>query len=114
MNWYGAHEDDGVAAGLERTGRRALARRIALSGATPIQVYDACVEALTDAGLIVSPNCHTLDAGWCCSESDESGMWFNDRWPAAKYFAAWQNMGACSPRTGAAWQIRRCWTSSGR
>ena len=124
MNWYGAHEDDGVAPGLERTGRRALAARIArhgfnsvrfpfslwmteqttpvpdeylaanpdLSGATPIQVYDACVEALTDAGLIVIPNCHTLDAGWCCSDHDESGMWFNDRWPAAKYLAAWQDM----------------------
>jgi aryl-phospho-beta-D-glucosidase BglC (GH1 family) len=124
VNWYGAHEDDGVAAGLERTGRRALAARIArhgfnsvrlpfslwmtgqttpvpdeylaanpdLSGATPIQVYDACVEALTGAGLIVIPNCHTLDGGWCCSEHDESGMWFNDRWPAAKYLAAWQDM----------------------
>ena len=126
VNWYGAHEDDGVAAGLERTGRRALAARIArhgfnsvrfpfslwmteqttpvpdeylaanpdLSGATPIQVYDACVEALTEAGLVVIPNCHTLDAGWCCSEADESGLWFNDRWPAAKYFAAWQDMAA--------------------
>ena len=103
VNWYGAHEDDGVAPGLERTDRRALARRIAmhgfnsvrlpfslwmteqttpvpdeylaanpdLSGATPIQVYDACVEALTGAGLIVIPNCHTLDAGWCCSDDDE-------------------------------------------
>jgi hypothetical protein len=50
------------------------------------------VEVLTDAGLIVIPNCHTLDAGWCCSENDESGLWFNDRWPAAKYFAAWQDM----------------------
>jgi endoglucanase len=122
VNWYGAHEDDGVAPGLERTGRRALAARIAslgfncvrlpfslwmteqitpvpdkylaanpdLFGATPMQVYDACVKALTGAGLIVIPNCHTLDAGWCCSESDGSGMWFNDRWPAAKFFAAWQ------------------------
>jgi endoglucanase len=126
VNWYGAHEDDGVASGLERTGRQALARRIArhgfnsvrlpfslwmteqatpvpddylaanpdLSGSTPMRVYDACVEALTDAGLIVIPNCHTLDAGWCCSESDGNGMWFNDRWPAARFFAAWQGMAA--------------------
>jgi endoglucanase len=124
VNWYGAHEDDGVAAGLERTDRGTLARRIAmhgfnsvrlpfslwmteqaspvpdqylaanrdLSGATPMQVYDACVEALTAAGLIVIPNCHILDAGWCCSESDGSGLWFNDRWPAARFFAAWQDI----------------------
>jgi endoglucanase len=126
VNWYGFHEDDGVAPGLDRTDRRSLARRIALlgfnsvrlpfslwmtgqtapvperylaanpdlSGATPMQVYDACVEALSDAGLIVIPNCHILDAGWCCSEDDQSGLWFNDRWPAAKFFAAWRDMAA--------------------
>jgi endoglucanase len=126
VNWYGAHEDDGVVSGLDRTGRVRLARMIArlgfnsvrlpfslwmteqaapvpdeylaanpdLSGATPMQVYDACVEALTGAGLIVIPNCHTLDAGWCCSEGDESGVWFNDRWPAGKFVAAWRDMAA--------------------
>jgi endoglucanase len=126
VNWYGFHEDDGVAPGLDRTDRRSLARRIVLlgfnsvrlpfslwmteqtapvperylaanpdlSGATPMQVYDACVEALTEAGLIVIPNCHTLDAGWCCSEDDQSGLWFNDRWPAARFFAAWRDMAA--------------------
>jgi endoglucanase len=126
VNWYGAHEDDGVAPGLEHAGRRALAARIAslgfnsvrlpfslwmteqttpvpdeylaanpdLSGAAPMQVYDACVEALTGAGLIVIPNCHTLDAGWCCSDRDEQGLWFNNRWPAARFFSAWQGLAA--------------------
>jgi endoglucanase len=126
VNWYGAHEDDGVAPGLDRTDRARLARVIArhgfncvrlpfslwmteqtapvpdrylaanpdLSGATPLEVYDACVEALTDAGLIVIPNCHTLDAGWCCSASDGNGLWFNDRWPAGKFFGIWQDMAA--------------------
>ena len=129
VNWYGAHEDDGVVSGLDRTDRVLLARAIARlgfnsvrlpfslwmteqatpvpdeylaanpdlsggSGSTPMQVYDACVEALTGAGLVVIPNCHTLDAGWCCAESDESGLWFNDRWPSAKFFAAWQQMAA--------------------
>jgi len=126
VNWYGAHEDDGVVSGLERTGRRALAARIAslgfnsvrlpfslwmteqttpvpdeylganpdLSGAAPMQVYDACVEALTGAGLIVIPNCHTLDPGWCCADDDEQGLWFNNRWPAARFFTAWQQMAA--------------------
>ena len=126
VNWYGFHEDDGMAPGLDRADRRILAQRIALlgfnsvrlpfslwmteqatpvpseylaanpdlAGATPMQVYDACVQALTEAGLIVIPNCHTLDAGWCCSEDDQSGLWFNDRWPAAKFFAAWREMAA--------------------
>ena len=126
VNWYGFHEDDGVAPGLDRTDRVRLARMIAshgfncvrlpfslwmteqatpvpseylaanpdLAGATPMQVYDACVQALTEAGLIVIPNCHTLDAGWCCSEDDQSGLWFNDRWPAARFFAAWREIAA--------------------
>ena len=126
VNWYGAHEDDGVAPGLDRAGRHTLARRIAmhgfnsvrlpfslwmteqaapvpdeylaanpdLSGATPMQVYDNCVEALTGAGLIVIPNCHTLDPGWCCADDDEQGLWFNDRWPARRFFAAWQQLAA--------------------
>ena len=78
VNWYGFHEDLGVAPGLDRTDRQALARRIAglgfdsvrlpfslwmtgqtapvadqylaanpdLAGATPMEVYDACVQAL--------------------------------------------------------------------
>ena len=126
VNWYGAHEDDGVVSGLERTGRFQLARTIArlgfnsvrlpfslwmtepptpvpdeylaanpdLSGATPMQVYDACVEALTGAGLVVILNCHTLDPGWCCADDDEQGLWFNDRWPAGRFFAAWQQLAA--------------------
>jgi aryl-phospho-beta-D-glucosidase BglC (GH1 family) len=97
VNWYGAHEDLGLAPGLDRTHCGRLARTIAghgfnsvrlpfslwmtgqtapvpdeylaanpdLYGATPMQVYDACVEALTGAGLIVIPNCHMLDPGWC-------------------------------------------------
>ena len=126
VNWYGAHEDDGVVSGLERTGRFQLARTIArlgfnsvrlpfslwmteqatpvpdeylaanpdLSGATPMQVYDACVEALTGAGLVVILKCHTLDPGWCCADDDEQGLWFNDRWPAGRFFAAWQQLAA--------------------
>ena len=71
-----------------------LAANPDLAGATPMQVYDACVQALTEAGLIVIPNCHTLDAGWCCSEDDQSGLWFNDRWPATRFFAAWREIAA--------------------
>ena len=115
VNWYGFHEDLGVAPGLDRTHRRTLAKTIALHGfnsvrlpfsvwmteqtkpvpdeylaanpdlfgATPMQVFDACVEALTGAGLIVIPNCHMLDPGWCCSEADGNGLWYNRplAWP---------------------------------
>jgi aryl-phospho-beta-D-glucosidase BglC (GH1 family) len=120
-NWLGAHEDHGVAPGLDRVHRDALARTIAglgfnsirlpfsvwmteqtapvpeqylranpdLYGATPLEVFDACVAALTGAGLIVIPNCHLLSGGWCCSADDRNGLWYNDNWPAAKFTAAW-------------------------
>ena len=111
VNWYGAHEDLGVAPGLDRTDRRALARAIAmqgfnsvrlpfslwmteqvspvpdqylaanpdLAGATPMQVYDACLQALTGEDLIVIPNCHILDPGWLLLEDDGNGLWYNRR-----------------------------------
>ena len=41
---------------------RYLAANRDLLGATPMQVYEACVP-LTDQGLIVIPNCHLLDFG---------------------------------------------------
>ena len=100
VNWYGASEDMGVPAGLDRIDRGTLAGLIAaqgfnsvrlpfsvwmteqtapvpqqfltanpdLDGKTPLEVYDACVKALTDHGLIVIPNCHLLDFGWCCTQ----------------------------------------------
>ncbi|MGH3187691.1 MAG: glycoside hydrolase family 5 protein [Streptosporangiaceae bacterium] len=69
-----------------------LAANQDLYGKTPMEVYDACVRALTGAGLIVIPNCHLLDYGWCCSTGDENGLWFNDRWPAQKFTQAWQGI----------------------
>ncbi|HME65532.1 MAG TPA: glycoside hydrolase family 5 protein, partial [Streptosporangiaceae bacterium] len=124
VNWYGASEDMGVAAGLDRIDRGTLAGLIAaqgfnsvrlpfsvwmteqtapvpqrflaanpdLDGKTPLEVYDACVKALTDHGLIVIPNCHLLDFGWCCTNDDSNGLWFNDRFPAQKFTAAWQTI----------------------
>jgi endoglucanase len=69
-----------------------LAANPDLHGSTPAQVYDACVAALTGAGLIVIPNCHMLFGGWCCADNDNNGLWYNDNWPAAKFTAAWQNI----------------------
>src|SRR5260370_5962553 len=63
-----------------------------LHGSTPMQVYDACVKALTDQGLIVIPNARRLDFGWSWANNDTNGLWFNDRWPAAKFTSIWQDI----------------------
>jgi endoglucanase len=124
VNWFGAHEDVGVAPGLDLVHRNALAESIAdlgfnsvrfpfslwmlqqkvavpdfsvaanddLTGKTPLEVYDACVEALTSAGLIVIPNCHLLDFGWCCATDDQNGLWFNSTWTAEQFTTGWQDI----------------------
>ena len=69
-----------------------LAANSDLSGSTPIQVYDACITSLTGAGLMVIPNCHLLDFGWCCSDQDDNGLWFNDRWTTATFTSTWQEV----------------------
>lgn len=65
-----------------------------LAGCTPWQVYTACVQALTGAGLMVIPNCHQMFQGWCCSASDGNGLWWNRNWPAATFAADWLTVAA--------------------
>ena len=65
-----------------------------LRGRTPWQVYQACVNALTDAGLMVIPNCHLLFRGWCCSDSDGNGLWWNGNWPPSTFTNDWLTVAA--------------------
>lgn len=65
-----------------------------LAGCTPWQVYIACVQALTRAGLMVIPNCHLLHRGWCCSGDDGNGLWWNANWPASKFTNGWLTVAA--------------------
>ncbi|MFI7501623.1 glycoside hydrolase family 5 protein [Streptomyces sp. NPDC049687] len=56
-----------------------------LRGRTPLQVYDAVVAALTDAGLAVILNNHTNTTRWCCAVDG------NERWNASQTTAVWEN-----------------------
>jgi endoglucanase len=60
-----------------------------LIGATPWQVYTSCVQALTGAGLMVIPNCHVLFPGWCCTDTDGQGLWWNSNWPPSVFASDW-------------------------
>ncbi|MGW5234769.1 glycoside hydrolase family 5 protein [Streptomyces nodosus] len=64
---------------------RAVAANPALRGKTPLQVYDAVVHGLTDAGLAVILNNHTNTTRWCC------GVDGNERWNAGQSTEAWEN-----------------------
>ncbi|WP_327130921.1 glycoside hydrolase family 5 protein [Streptomyces sp. NBC_01343] len=61
----------------------AVAANPALRGRTPIQVYDAVVAALTDAGFAVILNNHTVTTRWCC------GLDGNERWNSGRSTAQW-------------------------
>ena len=78
--------------GSLKTGPADAARLAAnpdLAGLTPWAVYQAVTESLTAAGLAVIPNCHLLYPGWCCSDADCNGLWYNDNWPSSTFTNTW-------------------------
>ncbi|KAJ7635695.1 cellulase [Mycena polygramma] len=52
-------------------------------GMTPLQVYDAVIQALTDRGIAVIVNNHTNTSIWCC------GIDGNERWNESQDFNTW-------------------------
>lgn len=62
-----------------------VAANPALKGKTPLQVYDAAVDALTDTGLAVILNNHTNTTRWCC------GVDGNERWNASQSTETWES-----------------------
>ncbi len=69
-----------------------LAANPDLLGRTALQVFDAVVNALAAEGLLVILDNHTSDAGWCCSNQDGNGLWYNARYPESSWLADWQGM----------------------
>ncbi|MGA5729377.1 glycoside hydrolase family 5 protein [Streptomyces seoulensis] len=54
-----------------------------LRGKTPLQVYDAVVDALSQAGFAVILNNHTNTSRWCC------GIDGNERWNSSQSTQQW-------------------------
>jgi aryl-phospho-beta-D-glucosidase BglC (GH1 family) len=67
----------------------AIAANPDLVGKTPLQVYDAVVEALTGAGILVILNNHTTHAMWCCNYDDD-GLWFTFDYGEDRWLADWE------------------------
>lgn len=60
-----------------------------LQGMSPWGVYQAVVDDLTAAGLYVVLNKHLSFPGWCCSQADCNGLWYNDNWPSSTFTNTW-------------------------
>jgi endoglucanase len=55
-----------------------------LEGMTALEVYDACIKALTDRGFAVILNNHTNKSKWCCGVDDG-----NERWNESQTAQQW-------------------------
>ncbi|MGW1002739.1 glycoside hydrolase family 5 protein [Streptomyces sp. NPDC002520] len=61
----------------------AVAANPGLRGSTPLQVYDAVVDALSRSGFAVILNNHTNTSRWCC------GVDSNERWNSSQSTQRW-------------------------
>ncbi|MET8772346.1 cellulase family glycosylhydrolase [Streptomyces sp. NPDC004658] len=61
----------------------AVAANPRLRGRTPLEIYDAVVEALSESGFAVVLNNHTNTSRWCC------GIDGNERWNSGQSTARW-------------------------
>lgn len=74
-----------------------------LVGMTPWQVYQQLVTDMNAAGLYVIINKHLNYQGWCCSNDDKNGFWYNDNWPSSTFTGLWVTIGttyAANPMVG--------------
>jgi aryl-phospho-beta-D-glucosidase BglC (GH1 family) len=60
-----------------------------LMGKTPIEIFDAAVEALTAAGVYVILNNHSTHAMWCCN-FDDDGLWYTAEVSEDEWIADWE------------------------
>ena len=65
-----------------------LAANPSLLGKSTLEILDAVVEACAESQLMVVLDNHMSDPDWCCSNTDENGLWYNDRWPEASWITA--------------------------
>ena len=70
--------DYAVAANLQFKGKHAMA------------IMDAVIAAFARAHIMVILDNHMSRADWCCSETDDNGLWYNREYPETKWLADWQ------------------------
>ena len=69
-----------------------LSANPSLVGLSSLEVFDATVSALTEAGLMVILNNHNSKAGWCCSEQDGDGLWYTNQYSEQMWLDALEKM----------------------
>lgn len=69
----------------------ALTANSPLRNQRAMAVFDAVVNALTRAGLMVILDNHTSTAAWCCNR-DSNDLWYSESYPLSNWLSDWEGM----------------------
>lgn len=72
-------------------GNYALTANPSLEGESAMTIFDAVVNALTSAGIMVILDNHTSTAMWCCG-NDVNQLWYNNTYPQTSWISDWEGM----------------------
>lgn len=68
----------------------AVAANPQFKGKHAMAIMDAVITALARAHIMVILDNHMSRADWCCSDTDDNGLWYNREYPETKWLADWQ------------------------
>jgi endoglucanase len=72
-------------------GDYALTANVSLKGEHALNIFDAVVNALTGAGIMVILDNHVSTAMWCCN-NDVNQLWYNSTYTQADWINDWKGM----------------------
>ena len=70
----------------------AIAANPQFKGKHAMEIMDAVIAALARAHIMVILDNHVSRADWCCSETDDNGLWYNDEYPETSWLADWEKI----------------------
>lgn len=70
----------------------AIAANPQFRGKHAMDVMDSVIAALAHAHILILLDNHMSRADWCCSETDDNGLWYNAEYPESKWLADWQTI----------------------
>jgi endoglucanase len=74
------------------TNRTLIAANPQFYGRRAMEILDAVIDALNASGVLIMLDNHVSDAIWCCTETDDNGLWFNQRYSAKQWLDDWKSM----------------------
>jgi endoglucanase len=70
----------------------AVAANPQFKGKHAMAIMDSVIAALARAHIMVILDNHMSRADWCCSETDDNGLWYNLEYPENQWLADWQSI----------------------